>query len=78
MGGVLPREGSAAPSGPGAPKLPLDEPFVLYRRDERAAVAYGTCKSRAALGKIGSCGWLDWRGMQRKTSWSERGKQREI
>lgn len=39
MGGVLPLEGSAPPAN-APPKLPLDEPFVAYRRDERAAEAY--------------------------------------
>lgn len=42
MGGVLPREGSA-PGAPGPPKLPLDEPFVAYSLDERAADACVVC-----------------------------------
>lgn len=37
---MLPREGSAPCTPPGPPpKLPLDDPFVAYNFDERAAVA---------------------------------------
>lgn len=36
---MLPLEGSA-PGTPGPPKLPLEEPFVAYSRDDRAAEVF--------------------------------------
>lgn len=48
---MLPLEGSAPPPN-APPELPLDEPFVAYRRDERAAEAYFVMENEKKKKKI--------------------------